>query len=339
MQIKMSEAFDCVSRTIRKQLVPMLVGSPGAGKSALIHSVAKHYNLKLIDVRLSQCDPTDLMGFPQINEKTGKAGYVPMETFPIAGDEIPNGYSGWLIFFDELNSASPAVQAAAYKILLDKMVGVHHLHKNVAMAGAGNLETDNAIVQPLSTALQSRMIHFELAIDSDEWVDWATDNDIDHRITSFIKFKPSALFTFHPDHTDKTYGCPRTWEFANRFVKEEEVLGKEMTPILSGTLSEGLAREFIGFCKIYQDLPTMASIIANPTGIKIPEEPSVMFALTGAISNHAKEDTISKLMEFVERLPAEFQVITLREIVRRTNALIQSPAVNNWVNKNATELF
>jgi MoxR-like ATPase len=60
MQIKMSEAFDCVSRTIRKQLVPMLVGSPGAGKSALIHSVAKHYNLKLIDVRLSQCDPTDL---------------------------------------------------------------------------------------------------------------------------------------------------------------------------------------------------------------------------------------------------------------------------------------
>jgi hypothetical protein len=279
------------------------------------------------------------MGFPQINEKTGKAGYVPMETFPIAGDEVPDGYSGWLIFFDELNSASPAVQAAAYKILLDKMVGVHHLHKNVAMAGAGNLETDNAIVQPLSTALQSRMVHFELAIDSDEWVDWATDNDIDHRITSFIKFKPSALFTFHPDHTDKTYGCPRTWEFANRFVKEEEVLGKEMTPILSGTLSEGLAREFIGFCKIYQDLPTMASIIANPTGIKIPEEPSVMFALTGAISNHAKEDTISKLMEFVERLPAEFQVVTLREIVRRTKALIQSPAVNNWVSKNATELF
>ena len=60
MQIKMSQAFDCVSRTIRKKLVPMLVGSPGAGKSALIHSVAKHYNLKLIDVRLSQCDPTDL---------------------------------------------------------------------------------------------------------------------------------------------------------------------------------------------------------------------------------------------------------------------------------------
>ena len=261
-----------------------------------------------------------------------------METFPIVGDEIPDGYSGWLIFFDELNSASPAVQAAAYKILLDRMIGVHHLHDHVAMAGAGNLETDNAIVQPLSTALQSRMVHFELAIDSDEWVDWATENDFDHRITSFIKFKPSALFTFSPDHTDKTYGCPRTWEFANRFTKGE-VVDNELTPILAGTLSEGLAREFVGFCKIYRDLPSMKSIIDSPTTIPVPQEPSVLFALTGAISNHAKEDSIGKLMEFVNRLPAEFQVVTLREIVRRTKALIQNPAVMNWVSKNATELF
>lgn len=41
-------------------LVPMLHGSPGIGKSDIAHGVAATLNLKLIDIRLGQCDPTDL---------------------------------------------------------------------------------------------------------------------------------------------------------------------------------------------------------------------------------------------------------------------------------------
>ena len=132
-----------------------------------------------------------------------------MDTFPIEGDAIPKGYSGWLILFDELTSAVPALQAAAYKILLDRMVGLHKLHKNVALMAAGNLETDNAIVHPMSTALQSRLAHLELVVDAMEWVNWAASNQIDHRITSYINFKPGNLYTFSPDHTDNTYASPR----------------------------------------------------------------------------------------------------------------------------------
>ena len=40
--------------------VPFLHGSPGIGKSDLVKAVAKHFDRKLIDLRLSQCDPTDL---------------------------------------------------------------------------------------------------------------------------------------------------------------------------------------------------------------------------------------------------------------------------------------
>lgn len=62
-------------------------------------------------MRLAQCDPTDLLGFPTIVHD--RAGYRPMETFPIEGDEVPAGYAGWLLFLDEFNSAPIAVQAAA----------------------------------------------------------------------------------------------------------------------------------------------------------------------------------------------------------------------------------
>lgn len=262
-----------------------------------------------------------------------------MDTFPIEGDPIPKGYSGWLVLFDELTSAVPALQAASYKILLDRMVGQFKLHKNVALCAAGNLETDNAIVQPMSTALQSRLVHLELVVDAKEWNAWATANGIDHRITSYINFKPGNLYTFQPDHTDKTYASPRTWEFCNRLLQVTEVGAPDLLPMLAGTISEGVAREFIGFCKIYQELPTIEQITDNPEGIKVPDEPSILFALTGSISHHASMDNFGQLMKFIGRLPVEFQVVCLRETVRRNKSMLAHAAVQKWVSTSAATLF
>ena len=337
MQIKVSQAVSMIAKFIRARLVPMLTGSPGIGKSHIVHQIAEEYGLKVIDMRLAQCDPTDLLGFPTI--KGDKAGYVPMDTFPIEGDSIPQGYKGWLIFLDEMNSAPIAVQAAAYKLILDRMVGNHKLHKNVAIVAAGNLETDNAIVQPMSTALQSRMVHLELTVDAKEWVDWASSHGIDYRITSYINFRPDALYTFSPDHTDKTYASPRTWEFANRVLQVAEPSNPECLPMLAGTISEGVAREFLGFCKIHTNLPKMADIIASPTTIAVPDEPSILYATTGALGNNANEENIGALMKYITRLPIEFQVVTLREVVRRNKKLIQNDAVRNWVTQSAADLF
>ena len=337
MQVKISQAIEAISIALQVQLVPMLAGSPGCGKSDIGHQIASNFNLKMIDVRLSQCDPTDLNGFPGSDGK--KARYLPMDTFPIEGDPIPEGYSGWLVFFDEFNSAPVAVQAAAYKFVLDKMVGQHKLHKNVAIMCAGNLETDGAIVEPMSTAMQSRLVHLELVVDAKEWGDWASSSTIDHRITSYIKFKPGQIYTFRPDHTDKTYACPRTWEFANRILKKSAIGTPSNLPLLSGTLSEGVAREFIGFCKIFDSLPKMDEIVSNPNGVAVPDAPSVLFALTGAISHNASVETITPLMTFVERMPAEFQIVCMRDMTRRHKAIVSHQAVQKWIVKSAAELF
>ena len=74
MQVKVSGAVSMITKFIKAKLVPMLVGSPGSGKSQIVHQIAADYGLKVIDLRLSQCDPTDLLGYPQI--VNGKAGYV-----------------------------------------------------------------------------------------------------------------------------------------------------------------------------------------------------------------------------------------------------------------------
>lgn len=339
MQVKASQAATMLTKFIRAKIVPYLVGSPGIGKSQIYQSIADMCNVLLIDVRLAQCDPTDLCGFPQIIGN--KAGYVPMNTFPIKGDPLPMNpatgqlYDGWMILFDELSSAAPAVQAAAYKIILDRKIGTHDLHEKVKLCAAGNLETDNAIVHPMSTALQSRMAHLELVVDHKEWINHANEKGWDHRITSYIGFKPGALYTFQADHTDNTYACPRTWEFADRVLKVTDISSPEALPMLAGTLSEGVAREFIGYCKVFTELPTMAQLMASPDTIKVPVELSTLFALTGAISHHASVDNVGGLLKFVVRLPIEFQVIAVKQAIKRTPALLASPAVQEWINKHA----
>lgn len=339
MQIKPSQVKSILAKYLRAGLVPMLTGSPGEGKSSIIKDVAKEFNLKVIDLRLSQCDPCDLLGLPTVYEKSGKAGYLPMDTFPIEGDEIPVGYSGWLLFLDEAPLATDAVIAAAYKLVLDKEVGQKKLHKNVAIILAGNLETDNAMVNPMSTAMQSRLCHIQMAQDYLEWVDWAVDSGIDHRITDFIKYKPDALYAFKPDHSDHTFGSPRTWEFTHKILKVSDIDDPDTLPMVAGAISEGLACEFTVFCKIYKTLAKIEDIIKRPDTVPVPNEPSVLFALTGTISQHAKENNIGDLMIFVNRLPIEFQVVTLREVLRKTKNLISTESVKAWVSKNATELF
>lgn len=344
MQVTYSQAKRMLVKYLQAGLVPMMEGSPGIGKSALARWIAKEFNLLLIDLRLSQCDPTDLLGFPNSNGK--KSFYVPMATFPLEGDPLPinpetnQPYSGWLLFLDEFTSANRAVQAAAYKLTLDRMVGQDKLHPNCAMMCAGNKETDGAIVEPMSTALQSRLVHMELVLDVKEWLDHSFEAGYDHRISDYIKFKNTQLYTFKPDHTDKTYACPRTWEFGSKLLaKIDDLTDKDTLPLLAGTLSEGVAREFIVFCKVYKELPQISDILARPNSVVVPREPSVLYALTGTLANHAKKDTINPLMDYIGRLAKEFQVITMREVLKRNRDLKRERSVVDWIAVNGEELF
>jgi hypothetical protein len=335
--VNTKQATELLVDCLKARLVPMLTGSPGIGKSSIVYDIANEYNLDVIDMRLSQCDPTDLLGFPRVDGD--KASYAPMNTFPLESDSLPEGKSGWLLFLDEFNSAPMAVQAAAYKLTLDRMVGLHKLHPNVVVMCAGNLQTDNAIVNRLSTAMQSRLVHLELSTDFEAWLEWAHANHIDTRITSYIEFKPNNLYQFSPEHNDRTFACPRTWEFVSKLISNWKEIDKSKLALIAGTVSEGVAREFIAFCREFEQLPKISSIIANPKDAPVPSEPSTRYAVAGAVGAHMNTDNAAKLMEYVDRLPPEFQHITLRGAIKRTPALFSHDAVSKWIDEKAVEFF
>lgn len=333
------QATSMISRFWRAGKVPMLLGSPASGKSSIIKQLAEEFNLEVIDLRLAQCDPTDLLGFPSINKDGSKAGYVPMDTFPIEGDPLPNGRDGWVLFLDEMNSANHDVQKAAYKLVLDKQVGRFNLHPKVVCCAAGNLETDNAIVEEMSTALSSRMTHLELKVSPKQWNVWAQQNDIHHYITSYINFAPQQLYKFQPELEERTYASPRTWHFLSDIMKHVDIDDPDFLPMASGTISEGVAREFISYTQIYKDLPTIQAIRKNPLTTPVPDDPGTLWALTGSIAHHAEDSNMPELMEYVGRIPLEFQVTCLREMCRRQVNMLDNPEIQQWSIDNAADLF
>jgi len=338
MKISMKHAPELVTDILRAKLVPFMVGSPGIGKSDLARQIAEKLNLHLIDIRLSQMDPADLMGFPSIQGET--ASYLPMDMFPIKGKtQIPEGKEGWLILMDEMNSASMAVQAASYKIVLDRMVGNHELHPRTAIMAAGNLMTDKAIVNRISTAMQSRLIHLELEIDPTAWIKWADENNIDHRIKSFINFKPEALHKFDPNHNEETFPCPRTYHFLHRLIHRMPEIPSYKLPLIAGCIGEGMAREFYSYTQIYGKIPTIQDILKSPAEVAFGNEPSIHYALSGLVSHHFKKENSDKLMIFLKRLSIDFQVICIRGFLARDITLKETPAVKEWVSHSAKELF
>ena len=339
MQVTIAQAPELIMDVLKANLVVMLHSSPGMGKSSIAKQIAAENQLKLIDVRLSQCDSTDLNGLITFNEEKTKCGYAPMATFPLENDPIPAGYKGWLILLDELNSAPLSVQASAYRLLLDREIGQHKIHSKVAMMAAGNLATDKAIVHKLGTAMQSRMVHLHLTTPHEDWIKWATLANVDSRVISYINFRPDHLHSFDPNHNDFTFACHRTWEFVSRIVKNWTDIGSSKLPVIAGAIGEGIAREFVGFCAIYRELPTFPQILANPIGTVISAEPSIRFALTGMVSQKIDATNLEKVMKFMDRLPIEFQIIGFRTAVRKTPSLLNHPEMAVWLSRNSQALL
>ncbi len=331
-QITLAQSKDAVIKCLKAGVVPFLHSSPGIGKSSLYRQIAKEKNLKVIDWRGAGADPTDLNGFPTLDGKF--ADYKPFKNFPTTDAEIPAGYKGFLLILDELTSAPRSVQAACYKLILDRQVGNHDIHPSVAIVAAGNLDTDGAITQPISTALVNRMAHFYVGIDHKSWIDWATNTDIDAMKLAFLTFKPNCLYTFNPDAPKNQYASPRTWEMLDKIEKQSGLSTAEDLPLVSGLIGEGAAIEYIAFTKVAAEAPRIEKIMADPANEPVPTAQDLRYALSGSLAQAMTVDNCDTLAIYIERMPKEFQLLTVRTaFVRNEELLSESGAFKKLLDK------
>ena len=296
----------------------MMWGPPGVGKSQCAQQSAVRNNAFLVDIRLGQYDSVDMRGIPAPDAETRQTVWYPPATLPFKGNPNFPTDRPILIIFDEINAATPAVSGTAYQIFEKRGIGEHELMDNVVMVCAGNRESDKGVTNRQPLPLSNRLIHIEVIENSDVWIeDFAIPNKLPAVGIAFIQFRKPLLNTFDPKLNEKAFATPRTWAMALEMYADDIMPMPVKQATVAGCIGDGPAAEFWGFVDVWQNMIPIEDILKDPTGVALPEELSMTYAVAVAVSGAMTPKTTTACYAFLKRLAPEFVVMAWQMAVRR----------------------
>ena len=319
----------------------MLWGPPGVGKSQIVAQVAASHGVPMIDIRLSQMEPTDLRGIPfRIEDRVEWA--IPA----LLPDEKRDGPAG-IVFLDEITSAAPTVSAAAYQLILDRRLGEYRIPPHWAIFAAGNRQGDRGVTFTMPAPLANRFSHFELDTHLDDWVAWAYANDIDERIIAFLRFRPELLFDFDPAHNPLAFPSPRSWEFAHRALQKFDDHHELLLDALQACVGPAAGIELKAFIDNLDNLPDIDAIV-DGSEVPVPTETDLQYAVASALVGRAiraRDSAIETavyghILDYAGRFPQrEMGVMLVSDMHRAVGQkLFELPQFSQWA-KNIADVM
>jgi hypothetical protein len=281
-----NKAKSRISHAITKKRPVFIWGPPGIGKSDIVHQIGDALDAHVIDVRLSLWEPTDIKGIPYYSAEDNKMSWAPPVELPDAA--MASQHKAIILFLDEMNSAAPAVQAAAYQLILNRRVGAYELPDNVYIVAAGNRETDKGVTYRMPAPLANRFVHLELAVSFDDWFNWAVDNKIHKDVVGFLQFAKRDLYDFDPKSPNRSFATPRSWSFVSELL-EDNLDDETTTDLVSGCVGEGLAIKFVAHRKVAASMPNPTDILEGKIKEIKSKEISAMYSLTVSLCYELKE--------------------------------------------------
>ena len=291
-QVGPKGAMKAIRKAIQTRRPTFLWGPPGIGKSDVVKQIGEQAGREVVDVRLALWEPTDIKGIPYYNADQGKMVWAPPSELPTDPESTA------IIFLDELNSAPPAVQAAAYQLILNRKVGTYSLPKGVDIVAAGNREGDRGVTYRMPAPLANRFIHLEMKIDFDDFQEWAVMNNVHPEVVGYVGFAKQDLYDFDPKSPSKAFATPRSWVFVSDLLKDDDTDIDTLHNLIAGAVGDGLAVKFMAHRKIAGRLPKAEDILSGKVKDLQIKEVSAMYSLTVSLCYELKDAAEKKSKTF-----------------------------------------
>ena len=355
--MKANELKQALTVAIAAGRPTMTWGAPGIGKSEIHDQVGKALGfdsvIKLDGVLL---DVVDLRGVPvpvvqdrPLFQFQGEAlngscrtKWFPPEFLPVSGRH--------LIFIDEISQAVPLVMNGLAQLILERRLGDYRLPDGCHVCAAGNRMEDRAATHRMPSQLVGRLVHLDFEADQESWVQWAIGAGVSFDVVAFLRLRPELLHVFKAELAHKPFPSPRGWKFVSDIlgayslpsVGPVDKTGALISSLLTGCIGEGAAIEFLAFLDTYKHLPSWERIVADPRGTEVPEKgnTSAMYALSGMLTHKASSVTLGPILQYLHRLPKEFEVMAVLDMIRgpRKGEISETTDFIKWSSKN-TALF
>lgn len=311
--------------TIANKLPVLITGKPGIGKSDIVAKAAKSAGARLIISHPVVSDPTDYKGLPFASN--GEAHFLPYADLK----ELIHATSLTVFFLDDLGQAPAAVQAACMQLLLAREINGHKISDYVVFIAATNRKQDKAAVAGLLEPVKSRFASIvELEVNTDDWVKWAlTDGNMPTELIAFIRFRSDLLDAFEPTKEIVNSPCPRTVAFVGK-LQTAGVPHDLQRAAFTGAAGEAFSTEYSAFLDIFKDLPNIDKILMAPDTVPVPNEPAVLYAISGALASRITDTTANNAFSYIKRLPPEFSVACVKDTITRNPNIVHTKAHIDW---------
>jgi hypothetical protein len=328
-------------------------GEPGIGKSTMLSYIAKAkastHNAAYMDV--PNMDLGDI-AMPVVDHEARTTRYYPNARFRLhEGKPV-------IIMLDEFTKGAEPIKNMLHPLLevtaprlgdlfIDEDVEEDKDRSIIFMTG--NLLTDG-VGDNMKAHTRNRIVEIVVRKpNSDEWLEWGVNNDIDASVLAWVRQFPHALssytdgdndnpYIYNPRKQQAAYVSPRSLAIASNVVKQRAVNGSDPTiAALKGAIGEAAARDMEAFIAYQDQLPSWDSIIANPQNATVPTSAGASAVLVfGAI---AKIDmkSMTPFMKYLERFEPEWQAafaINVSKNPSKQAIAFSCGAFADWVEKN-----
>lgn len=330
-----SQLTQFLTKSISAKLPVLIKGAPGIGKTDIVGQATQIVNGHLITKHPVVDSPIDYKGLGFKLEGRDEAAFLPFGDLAalIKADRLT------ICFLDDLGQAPPAVQAAVMQLLLARRINGHKVSDHVCFVAATNRKMDMAGVTGLLEPVKSRFATIlELVPDHASWIKWALANGMPPLLIAFMRYRPKYILEYKASKDLTNSPSPRTIANAGKLINMGIPEGIEY-PVIGGAVGQEMAADMVGFMRIFARLPNPMMVLNSPDSAPIPADAGELYALVSALAHHGSKQTVSNLFRYAQRLPEEFTMLLITDVVRMHPELAQTNEYVQWSIKNQDNLM